>query len=239
MNDALCKNVIIPNAASPLGAQSIHYARNGLVLFLDALRPTRNTPSIPLQTTVWEDLSNCRYDFTLSKAIRFSGKAVDLTGISGENSDFPRSNDYVVELCVKTDGRNNTNVPFFPLSHSTYGMGFGGSGGQQTTILQRADSEGSNYYAIRGIDYLWHNSLATCYFGRNHNAVYVNGRIASSYAGYLYQEANYQIGNARNAVLNDRRSYIVVAAMRIYSRELTDKEIWHNWLLDKGRYSIN
>lgn len=84
MNDLSCKNGIIPNVASPMGVRSLHYDQKCLgPLFGGSQTRPKHTSLIPLQTKVWEALSNYCYDYVLSNAGQVTGKAADLTGIPG------------------------------------------------------------------------------------------------------------------------------------------------------------
>ena len=216
---------------------SMDYVQDGLVLLLDGIRNTRSGHST--STNVWEDLSGTNYDYTLNNIkindnnIYFKGTA-NSYALRKENLSEIFGNtlydDRTIEIVVKDTSDSHIWICGNSSSRKAIGI-YGGtlnvsiSPDNVSTFTLKSSALKVNNYSI-----LHKKEGEICVYQNDEQLVKTNNLNCWNHSG----EVSY-IGNSstNGAPLNGE-----IYSIRVYNRILTEKEINHNYQIDKKKFGI-
>ena len=216
---------------------SMDYVQDGLVLLLDGIRNTRSGHST--STNVWEDLSGNNYDYTLNNIkindnnIYFKGTA-NSYALRKENLSEIFGNtlydDRTIEIVVKDTSDSHIWICGNSSSRKAIGIYVGAlnvsiSPDNVSTFTLKSSVLKVNNYSI-----LHKKEGEICVYQNDEQLVKTNNLNCWNHSG----EVSY-IGNSstNGAPLNGE-----IYSIRVYNRILTEKEINHNYQIDKKKFGI-
>ena len=216
---------------------SMDYVQDGLVLLLDGIRNTRSVHST--STNVWEDLSGNNYDYTLNDIkindnnIYFKGTA-NSYALRKENLSEIFGNtlydDRTIEIVVKDTSDSHIWICGNSSSRKAIGIYVGTlnvsiSPDNVSTFTLKSSALKVNNYSI-----LHKKEGEICVYQNDEQLVKTNNLNCWNHSG----EVSY-IGNSstNGTPLNGE-----IYSIRVYNRILTEKEINHNYQIDKKRFGI-
>ena len=213
------------------------YVQDGLVLLLDGIKNTRNGHSA--STNVWEDLSGNNYDYTLNN-IQINDNNIYFKGTNNsyalrkENLSEIFGNtlydDRTIEIVVKDTSNSHIWICGNSSSRKAIGIYVGrltvsiSPDNVSTFSLKNSVSKVNNYSILHK------KEGEICAYQNNEQLVNTNNLNCWAHSG----EVSY-IGNrsTNGAPLKGE-----IYSIRVYNRILTEKEINHNYMVDKARYGI-
>ena len=216
---------------------SMDYVQDGLVFLLDGIRNTRSGHST--STNVWEDLSGNNYDYTLNDIkindnnIYFKGTA-NSYALRKENLSEIFGNtlydDRTIEIVVKDTSDSHIWICGNSSSRKAIGIYVGAlnvsiSPDNVSTFTLKSSALKVNNYSI-----LHKKEGEICVYQNDEQLVKTNNLNCWNHSG----EVSY-IGNSstNGAPLNGE-----IYSIRVYNRILTEKEINHNYQIDKKKFGI-
>ena len=216
---------------------SMDYVQDGLVLLLDGIRNTRSGHST--STNVWEDLSGNNYDYTLNNIkindnnIYFKGTA-NSYALRKENLSEIFGNtlydDRTIEIVVKDTSDSHIWICGNSSSGKAIGIYVGAlnvsiSPDNVSTFTLKSSALKVNNYSI-----LHKKEGEICVYQNDEQIFKTNNLNCWNHSG----EVSY-IGNSstNGAPLNGE-----IYSIRVYNRILTEKEINHNYQIDKKKFGI-
>ena len=216
---------------------SMDYVQDGLVLLLDGIRNTRSGHST--STNVWEDLSGNNYDYTLNDIkindnnIYFKGTS-DSYALRKENLSEIFGNtlydDRTIEIVVKDTSDSHIWICGNSSSRKAIGIYVGTlnvsiSPDNVSTFTLKSSALKVNNYSI-----LHKKEGEICVYQNDEQLVKTNNLNCWNHSG----EVSY-IGNSstNGTPLNGE-----IYSIRVYNRILTEKEINHNYQIDKKKFGI-
>ena len=216
---------------------SMDYVQDGLVLLLDGIRNTRSGHST--STNVWEDLSGNNYDYTLNDIkindnnIYFKGTA-NSYALRKENLSEIFGNtlydDRTIEIVVKDTSDSHIWICGNSSSRKAIGIYVGTlnvsiSPDNVSTFTLKSSALKVNNYSI-----LHKKEGEICVYQNDEQLVKTNNLNCWNHSG----EVSY-IGNSstNGTPLNGE-----IYSIRVYNRILTEKEINHNYQIDKKKFGI-
>ena len=218
-------------------ASTDYYVQDGLVLLLDGIKNTRNGHST--STNVWEDLSGNNYDYTLNN-IQINNNNIYFKGTNNsyalrkENLSEIFGNtlydDRTIEIVVK----DTSNSHIWMCGNSSSRKAIGIYGGRLTVSILPDNvstfSLKNSALKVNNYSILHKKEGEICVYQNNEQLVNTNNLNCWDHSG----EVSY-IGNRSTNVtpLNGE-----IYSIRVYNRILTEKEINHNYQMDKKRFGI-
>ena len=218
-------------------ASTDYYVQDGLVLLLDGIKNTRNGHST--STNVWEDLSGNNYDYTLNN-IQINDNNIYFKGTNNsyalrkENLSEIFGNtlydDRTIEIVVK----DTSNSHIWMCGNSSSRKAIGIYGGRLTVSILPDNvstfSLKNSALKVNNYSILHKKEGEICVYQNNEQLVNTNNLNCWDHSG----EVSY-IGNRSTNVtpLNGE-----IYSIRVYNRILTEKEINHNYQMDKKRFGI-
>ena len=218
-------------------ASTDYYVQDGLVLLLDGIKNTRNGHST--STNVWEDLSGNNYDYTLNN-IQINNNNIYFKGTNNsyalrkENLSEIFGNtlydDRTIEIVVK----DTSNSHIWMCGNSSSRKAIGIYGGRLTVSILSDNvstfSLKNSALKVNNYSILHKKEGEICVYQNNEQLVNTNNLNCWDHSG----EVSY-IGNRSTNVtpLNGE-----IYSIRVYNRILTEKEINHNYQMDKKRFGI-
>ena len=213
-------------------------------ILLDGIKNTRSGHSS--STTVWEDLSGNRNDFTIDGTTVWGDSYIesnttnhpmiyidqDLTTSDGTNGAF------TVEFVTKiTNGTGNYEGYLDTNKDSAYRQVFGAGG----RYALRYGSGSDNYKSVGQSSGLLANQLMTLGFTYNGSTsyAYINGVRKTSTSGAIPRMSGltrtYIFSDKNNVSSYNARGYAY--GFRFYKKALTDAEMLNNYNVDLRRYA--
>ena len=213
------------------------YVQDGLVLLLDGIKNTRNGHSA--STNVWEDLSGNNYDYTLNN-IQINDNNIYFKGTNNsyalrkENLSEIFGNtlydDRTIEIVVKDTSNSHIWICGNSSSRKAIGIYVG-----RLTVSISPDNVSTfslknSVLKVNNYSILHKKEGEICVYQNDEQLVQTNNLNCWDHSG----EVSY-IGNRSINVtpLNGE-----IYSIRVYNRILTEKEINHNYMVDKARYGI-
>ena len=213
------------------------YVQDGLVLLLDGIKNTRNGHSA--STNVWEDLSGNNYDYTLNN-IQINDNNIYFKGTNNsyalrkENLSEIFGNtlydDRTIEIVVKDTSNSHIWICGNSSSRKAIGIYVG-----RLTVSISPDNVSTfslknSVLKVNNYSILHKKEGEICAYQNNEQLVNTNNLNCWAHSG----EVSY-IGNrsTNGAPLKGE-----IYSIRVYNRILTEKEINHNYMVDKARYGI-
>ncbi len=215
----------------------LDYVGNGLVLLLDGIKNTRNGHST--NTSIWEDLSGNNYDYTLNN-IQINDNNIYFKGTNNsyalrkENLSEIFGNtlydDRTIEIVVK----DTSNSHIWMCGNSSSRKAIGIYGGRLTVSIPpdyvSTFSLKNSALKVNNYSILHKKEGEICVYQNNEQLVNTNNLNCWDHSG----EVSY-IGNrsTNGTPLNGE-----IYSIRVYNRILTEREINHNYQMDKKRFGI-
>ena len=213
------------------------YVQDGLVLLLDGIKNTRNGHSA--STNVWEDLSGNNYDYTLNN-IQINDNNIYFKGTNNsyalrkENLSEIFGNtlydDRTIEIVVKDTSNSHIWICGNSSSRKAIGIYVG-----RLTVSISPDNVSTfslknSVLKVNNYSILHKKEGEICAYQNNEQLVNTNNLNCWAHSG----EVSY-IGNrsTNGAPLKGE-----IYSIRVYNRILTEKEINHNYQMDKKRFGI-
>ena len=213
------------------------YVQDGLVLLLDGIHNIRGGHST--NTNVWEDLSGNNYDYTLNN-IQINDNNIYFKGTNNsyalrkENLSEIFGNtlydDRTIEIVVK----DTSNSHIWMCGNSSSRKAIGIYGGRLTVSIPpdyvSTFSLKNSALKVNNYSILHKKEGEICVYQNNEQLVNTNNLNCWDHSG----EVSY-IGNrsTNGTPLNGE-----IYSIRVYNRILTEKEINHNYQMDKKRFGI-
>lgn len=208
------------------------YVTDGLLLWLDGIRNTRNGHDA--ESPTWEDLSGHNRDYSYPEAYTIRENGLYLpdphygltTQVPFTEAEFSEisENQYTVEMVAQYANLNPYCV-VFPIGNRYGNLNFGRKSGvvffsasPRDATLSAATDTGAHYYN----SHLWIDgarraagTYTTTWSGRRYDRIlaYDNTNAPYSFYGVFY-------------------------ALRVYNRTLSNAELYRNWRADKARFGL-
>lgn len=230
---------------------------NGLVLALDA----SNSNSYAGTGTTWRDLSGNNYHFTLTNSPTFSSHRGNAC------FNFDKANDYAVYAgAIQQNIGSECTIQIVMSSIGNTGFGSCSrlmAAGADSTSGQ----DYLNYYCLASCDTarfgVWYNSAVTSIAAfypvsslqtsndsyivlvyswstsNNQMKIYVNGNLENTRAfgtAFNYASVTRLVLGANNGF--GENSYVRIASVHMYNRQLSDTEIQQNYNAQKSRFNL-
>ena len=220
-----------------LNNTTMGYINDGMILLLDGIRNTRSGHST--STNVWEDLSGNNYDYTLND-IQINDNNIYFKGTNNsyalrkENLSEIFGNtlydDRTIEIVVKDTSNSHIWICGNSSSRKAIGIYVG-----RLTVSISPDNVSTfslknSVLKVNNYSILHKKEGEICAYQNNEQLVNTNNLNCWAHSG----EVSY-IGNrsTNGAPLKGE-----IYSIRVYNRILTEKEINHNYMVDKARYGI-
>ena len=218
-------------------ASTDYYVQDGLVLLLDGIRNTRSGHSI--STNVWEDLSGNNYDYTLNN-IQINDNNIYFKGTNNsyalrkENLSEIFGNtlydDRTIEIVVK----DTSNSHIWMCGNSSSRKAIGIYGGRLTVSILSDNvstfSLKNSALKVNNYSILHKKEGEICVYQNNEQLVKTNNLNCWDHSGKVSYIGN---RSTNGTPLNGE-----IYSIRVYNRILTEKEINHNYQMDKKRFGI-
>ena len=227
----------ISNSKVIFETASMDYVQDGLVLLLDGIRNTRSGHSTSIN--VWEDLSGNNYDYTLNN-IQINDNNIYFKGTNNsyalrkENLSEIFGNTLYDDITIEIVVKDTSNSHIWMCGNSSSRKAIGIYGGRLTVSIPpdyvSTFSLKNSALKVNSYSILHKKEGEICVCQNNEQLVNTNNLNCWDHSG----EVSY-IGNRSTNVtpLNGE-----IYSIRVYNRILTEKEINHNYQMDKKRFGI-
>lgn len=214
------------------------YEQDGLIMHLDAINNTGEGDGQHSATTnVWKDLSGNGNDGTIYN--------INNTAESGWKDNYlslDGVDDYVAKTGITVDGANGT-IEIVAKYISGYYMIRSNASGMRTYIYSNRTIKGEphtdiffnsdTYVNLSSRVLKWYTVDGTSYFVNYYNNVKSEEKNYTTTSNGTY----IAIGSFQDA-FPDQLAKMDVYSVRVYNRPLTDKEVKHNYGVDKRRFNF-
>lgn len=221
--------------------QNNGYVRDGLVFWLDGIDNTRHGHDATTQ--LWEDLSGYGHDMHFyngtmtwrDDCLVFPGGTSN-TNIIQTSTLFGIADDYTLEVCFQ-----RTTIDQYASCFSS--VESGGTGWQCNAQGERpviGNPSGGYYPLLNSYDTSLERHAKSLVANMASQSVrqYINNMgtdVVNNYNGTRYGAWGFCIGTDANDNLPMTG---FICAVRVYSRSLSDKELTHNYNIDRKRFNF-